>query len=256
MTTSSLVGYQTSDNALRQQIVEHLLDILEAPQFAQPDIKVGAMAAIGLIPLEWDGEAAAAEATGNAANAANRVAVLRYLHKRMDPDTRGDAGFKDFRVRAHAPIAAARLLATHEGDVPADHIGVRSDIIDRLLQLVGKNSPEKKEEVLQSGTIALGMIGNAAVGKDEYSEKNEEIFDELTRIAKTANVNQTEFFALVALAEMGSRPGPGEDQRGLQDDVQKELLSALAKGKGQKKPWAALALGVYGNALLENDGNL
>ena len=254
-----LVGYRTSDNATRQEIVEHLLDILESPRFAQPDIKVGAMAALGLIPLDWDGEPAAAEATGNAAHAANRVAVLEYLYLRMSSDTRGDEGYKDFRVRAHAPIAAARLLATHEGDIPSEHAAIRSKTIDRLLEIVDKNSDEKRVEVKQSATIALGMIGNAGKSKEGANARNKDIFDNLKRIAKQSADNQTEFFALVAMAEMGSRPGPGatnDERRGWQGDVQKELLAALSKGKGQKKPWAALALGVYGNALLENDGVL
>ncbi|MEM6567702.1 MAG: HEAT repeat domain-containing protein [Planctomycetota bacterium] len=252
-----LVGYRTSDNAVRQTIVEHLLDILEAPRFAQPDIKLGALGALGLIPLDWEGEAAAEEATGNAATAANRVAVLDYLHMRMNPDTRVE-GFKDFRVRAHAAIAAARLVSTHESEVPAAHLASRDKIVERLLEIADKNSKEERVEVLQSSVIALGMVGNASK-QEGVVKTNEEIFENLKRIAKTAADNQTEFFALIALGEMGSRPGPGEskaERRGLQTACQKELLSALAKGKGQKKPWAALAIGVYGNALLENDGDL
>ena len=80
--------------------------------------------------------------------------------------------------------------------------------------------------------------------------------DELKRIAKQSADNQTEYFGMMALAQMGSRPGAAGDKRGLQGAVQKELLGALAKGKGQKKPWAAMSLGVFGNALLENDGTL
>ena len=74
--------------------------------------------------------------------------------------------------------------------------------------MVGKNAKEKRVEVLQSGVIALGMIGNAADGKDAFTKDNAQIFKDLQRIGKTAADNQTEFFALMAMAQMGSRPGP------------------------------------------------
>jgi HEAT repeat protein len=252
-----LVGYRTSDNAVRQTIVEHLLDVLEMPDFAQPDIKVGAIASLGLIPLDWEGEAAAEEAEGHAATAANRAALLRYLITRMSADTRGNkGGFEQFRVRCQVPIAAARLLASHESEVPEAQLALRGEVTDQLLSLVAKNSKEKTVEVLQSSTIALGMIGNAEKGDGEGAEQNEQIFNELKRIAKQSADNQTEFFGMMALAQMGSRPGSGGEKRGLQAAVQKELMGFLAKGKGQKKPWAAMSLGVFGNALLENDGTL
>ncbi len=252
-----LVGYRSSDNAVRQTIVEHLLDVLEMPDFAQPDIKVGAIASIGLIPLDWEGEAAAEEAEGNAATAANRAALLRYLITRMNADTRGDkGGFEQFRVRCQVPIAAARLLASHESEVPEAQLALRGEVIDQLLSLVAKNSKEKTVEVLQSSTIALGMIGNAETGDGAGAKQNEQIFNELKRIAKQSADNQTEFFGMMALAQMGSRPGSAGEKRGLQPSVQKELMGFLAKGKGQKKPWAAMSLGVFGNALLENDGTL
>ncbi|MGD2017939.1 MAG: hypothetical protein PVJ89_07485 [Planctomycetota bacterium] len=252
-----LVGYRTSDNAVRQTIVEHLIDVLELPDFAQPDIKVGAVAALGMIPLDWNGEPAAAETTGNAVTAANRANVLRYLIMRMNPDTRGaEGGFQERRLRCQVPIAAARLLATHETEVPEDQLELRGEVIQRLLDIVDKNSKEKTVEVQQSGTIALGMIGNAEGGDGPSADQNKEIFDELRRIAKQSADNQTEFFGMMALAQMGSRPGAAGDKRAFQGPVQKELLGFLAKGKGQKKPWAAMSLGVFGNALLSNDGTL
>ncbi len=242
---------------MRQTIAEHLIDLLEMPEFAQPDIKVGALQGLGLIPLDWKADAAVNEEGSNAAIASNRLAVLRSLKEKMNP-VKGKGGFQDFRVRAQAPIACARLLAVHEEQFPEDEeiIAVRSEIIETLLGLVAAQSKEKRVECLQSATIALGMIGNAADGKDEMSKSNKRIFTELKRIAKNASDNQTEYFALMAMAQMGSRKGLGDDAFGFQDDVQKELLGALANGKGQKKPWAALSLGVFGNALNENGGSM
>ncbi|MFT5733361.1 MAG: HEAT repeat protein [Planctomycetota bacterium] len=245
-----LVGNKTANNEMRQTIVEHLLDTILGERGAQPDLKVGATSALGLIPLDWESEAAATEEESNAGTAANRVELLRWLITRMDPDTRGDkGGDKDFRVRAQVPLAAARLLSSHD-EIPESQLGVRDEVVQRLLELVDQNSKEKRVEVLQSATIALGMIGNAGQAGEE-GKQNEAIFKELARIAKQSADNQTEFFALIALGEMGSRPGSGGN-RDLQDSCEKEILTALARGKGQKQPWAALALGVYGNALVEN----
>lgn len=254
-----LVGYRTETNEMRQTIVEHIIDFVEQGSFAQPDQQVGALQALGLIPLDWDGTSEAAqEASGNGAIAANRIAVLDYLIGKLNPDA-NRGGFADYRVRAQVPIAIARLLATHEETFPVENAGaveVRTRCIEALLKVVGKNAKEKRVEVLQSGVIALGMIGNAADGKDAFTKDNAQIFKDLQRIGKTAADNQTEFFALMAMAQMGSRPGPGDNPRGFQPKIQKELLGALAKGKGQKRPWAALSLGVFGNALNENDGVL
>ena len=254
-----LVGNRTTSNEMRQTIAEHLIDVLEMPDFAQPDIKVGALQGLGLIPLDWKAEGAVNKEGTSAAIALNRLSILRYLTEKMNP-VKGKGGFEDFRVRAQAPITCARLLAVHEDRFPEDEeaIAVRSEVIQALLRLVAPQSKEKRVECLQSATIALGMIGNAARGgkDDPMAKANMDIFRQLQRIAREAKDNQTEYFALMAMAQMGSRQGTGDDARGLEADVQKTLLDALAKGKGQKRPWAALALGVFGNALNENDGAL
>lgn len=249
-----LAGNKSPKNEMRQTIVEHLLDTLDGERDAQPDIKVGAISALGLIPLDWASSAAVEESGSNAAIAANRATLLRYLIQRMSPDTRGkQGGDKDFRVRSQVPIAAARLLASHD-EIPADMLKVRGEVIERLLELTDQNSKEKHVEVLQSACIALGMIGNAGKTGDE-GQQNERILESLSRIAKQSADNQTEFFALIALGEMGSRPGIN-GSRDLQQDAEKVMLRALALGKGQKQPWAALALGVYGNALNKGTGVL
>jgi len=250
-----LVGYNTPTNEMRQTIAEHIVDFLQGPSLAQPDMKVGAVQGIGLIPVDWDSEAPSGEdEDSNAKYVANRVALLEYLNMKMDPVRRGPkAGFDDHRVRAQTPIAAARLLTRGEQfpsieENPAAH-EVRDAIVDRFIELA--NNRQERVEVRQSATIGLGMIGNAA-----KNDTNEKIFKAIEKLAKDSPDPQSEYFAVMAMAQMGSRKGTGDDPRHFQEDTEKFLLRTLANGRGQKAPWAGLALGVYGNALLENDGTL
>ncbi len=248
-----LVGNKSTENEMRQRIVESLVATLKGERGAQPDIKVGAISALGLIPLDWATDAAASGAP-DAAIAASRASLLSYLIQRMSPDDRGEGGGeKDFRVRSQVPIAVARLLASHD-KIPAEMLPVRGEAIERLLELVDQRSKEKHAPVVQSACIALGMIGNAC-GVGDEGEQNRQILEALKRIAKQSAANQTEYFALVALGEMGSRPGEAGN-RDLQGDAEKALMTALTRGKGQKQPWAALAIGVCGNALQKNGGAL
>ena len=248
-----LAAYDAPTNADRRSIARTLVEFLQQPDEARPDIKVGALQALGLTRIDWtDSDAPEAADDPIAAFVADRAALLAYLERRMDPVRRGpDAGFDDHRVRAQTPIAAARLLGTTR-DMPAgdrDALEVRRAIAGRLLAL--SQNRQERVEVRQSATIALGMIGDAAA-----DALNERIFQSLAKAAKSSADPQTEFFALMAIAQMGSRPGVGDAPRALQDEAEQILMRALANGKGQKAPWAALALGVYGNALLENDGTV
>ncbi|MEL6712699.1 MAG: HEAT repeat domain-containing protein [Planctomycetota bacterium] len=241
-----LVGYTTATNEMRQTISEHIVDFLQGPSLAQPDMKVGAVQAIGLIPLDWD-STIEAEENSNAAYVANRRALLEYLYMKTDPVKRGaEGGFDDHRVRAQTPVAIARLMTNGE-EVPEDLDELRGKIVERFIKLA--NNRQERVEVRQSATIALGMIGDAG-----DSKTNKTIFKALEKIAKDSPDPQSEFFGVMAIAQMGSRKGAGDDPRALQEDAEDFLTKALAQGKGQKAPWSALALGVFGNALIENDG--
>ena len=251
-----LVGYQTPTNEMRQVIDEHLIDFLQSPRDAQPDTKVGALLSLGLIPLEWDSELDVDEGDdSNAKHVKNRKELLRYLLMKMHQRDRGpDGAFEDRRVRAQTPITVGRLLS--KGDFPADDaeaVALRVELVEHLVKLATAKSDDVA--IRQSATIALGMIGNAGGDGDE-GKLNKKILKELETIGKKAADNQTEFFAVMAIAQMGSRPGAGEKPRELQEDCEDYLLEALKNGKGQKAPWAGMSLGVYGNALLENGGNL
>ena len=251
-----LAGHRTPTNGMRRVIGEHLIDFLQGPRDAQPDTKVGALLSLGLIPLDWDsGSEGTADEDTNAKYIRNRKELLRYLLTKMHLRDRGpDGAFEDRRVRAQTPITVGRLLSME--DFPADDaeaIAIRAELVEHLIKLA--NARNDDVAIRQSATIALGMIANAGSDGDE-GVVNRRILAELKAIGKNAADNQTEYFAVMAIAQMGGRKGGGVDAWGLRASCEDYLLEALKNGKGQKAPWAGLALGVHGHALLKGGGNL
>lgn len=254
-----LIGYRTQSNAVRQDIAEHLIDILEAPHFSSRDIKVGAMSAIGLIPLEWESPAEEeadkeAEKDSNRAHVRDRGALLKYLAQYMDPALeRKHNETRHWFVRTHAPIAIGRLLAGEE--IPASAEESYRYVIETLLTMADKQAGGETKETRQSALIAMGMLGNSSLasGSDDWRGKlNVAMRERLVEMARDSAEKQEEYFASIALAQSGGRPGVGEKGTAAEDDVRKELLALLAKAKGQKLPWASLAVGVYGRQMLDN----
>ncbi len=104
-------------------------------------------------------------------------------------------------------------------------------------------SSKESQEIRQSCVLALGVLGDSDA-------------DEVDALIRTTLVSmikdgqpQTRRFALIALAQTGGRRGTGDSPRAGLEEVRKQLMSTLARGKSQLKPWTGLALGVLGNAL-------
>ena len=234
-----LIGYRTSDNALKQDICEHLIDVLNMQHFATRDIKVAALTAFGLTPIDVVDDPAAAlegvEEGSNRRHVVSRQAQLAFLEDYFDPDKqRANDTTRHWFVRAHAPVAMARLL----NEAPED---LKGPVTDVLLKASGRHSKEQRE-IIQSCTVALGMIGDADNGKEDVDST---IRSELMRLAKEGE-EQVKRFALIALAQSNSRAGQGEAPYGGLEEARAELLKQMSRGKTQLKPWAALSLGVMG----------
>ncbi len=243
-----LIGAQTAENKTRRAIALRLLEILETDRSAQPDLKVSAINALGIIPLDWpDGESVGAAPETSAA--ANRATLVRHLLSRLSTKhPRGSGRGEDPRIRAQYPIAIARLLALHDG-LPKELRGVRRGAIKSLLEWLAEDPAPSQGLVQQSACIALGMIGNAS-GHGTDGEINRLALKALTRIANGSGDRQAKFFALMAIGQLGSRAGRGPDvHRELQEEAELTMLRSLKRGKPQEQAWAALALGVYGNTL-------
>ncbi|MFT4542192.1 MAG: HEAT repeat protein [Planctomycetota bacterium] len=241
-----LVGHKTSSNEVRQDIVKNLVAMLNGPHFSTRDVKVAAMTAMGLTPVELADDVAALEATFEGADekaACCLQSQLSFLIDYIDPaKERANKTTRHYFVRAHAPTAMARLL-TH---VPDDQLAdLKAPVYEMLAGLVGQHS-KAKEQVQQSTTLAFGIMGDS-----DADEVDTELRENLGRLIKDGD-RQTNRFALIALAQVAGNPGENEKALEGVKDARAELLKQLSKGR-TLKPWAALALGVFGRALLDND---
>jgi HEAT repeat protein len=222
-----LIGARTTRNESRQTIMKALVELIDKPDMSQPDVKVGAMLSIGLVPIDNDsGEG------GDATDpSASRQAQLKWLKRYF-----GD-GNKDYRIRAHAPTSMAKLLA---GASPEEKQGVAK----LLVEAIGKNSKER-DVVQQTCVLALGILGDS--DKDKIDA---EIREALKRISDDGEL-QAKNFAMIALGQVGGRPGQGEGNEDGQKECRNFLLTQLTKGKNHLKPWAGIAVGVMERALLD-----
>lgn len=232
-----LIAYATDDNATRQAIGEVLIDIIEAPAFSTRDIKAAAVTALGLTPIDLAPSIpprdSGRERGENTLHVVSRRAQVAYLLERFAP-TRSRARDRQYGVRAHLPTALARLAANASSDL-------KPRVVTDLIAAI--ESSKESQEIRQSCVLALGVLGDSDA-------------DEIDALIRTTLVSmikdgqpQTRRFALIALAQTGGRRGTGDSPRAGLEEVRKQLMSTLARGKSQLKPWAGLALGVLGNAL-------
>ncbi len=224
-----LIGARTGKNEVRQELVRILIDILQKPDTSTRDIKVAAVIALGLTPIDVD-PSVNPEGAGNDSS---RQGQLKYL-RRFYQDQQNH-----YVLRAHAPTAMARLL----DGAPAD---MRDMVAKLLLEALDKNSKEK-DEVRQSCVLALGMIGDSDTDKIDA-----EIRSALKLMADQGD-QQSKNFTNIAMAQVGGRPGKGADNEKGQKEAREFLLEQVQKGKSHMKPWAGVGIGVMENALTKAD---
>ncbi len=253
-----LIGHRTKSNEVRQDVAEHLVHILEAPDFAQRDIKVAALNALGIVPLDWSAPQDSPAPSAHRRHVASRTALIRYIADYMDPaQERANSRTRDWFIRTHGPIALGRLL---QGEtLPAEAEASFRYSVEVLLRMADQHTQETRE-TQWSALIGMGMIADAgrASGEGDWrGQLNEEMLERLSKFASNAAHPQSEYFALIGLAQAGGRPSRGEQGAGEQGaakeySIERFLLELQTKARGQKQPWAGLALGVYGRQLQDN----
>ncbi len=238
-----LIGHATSDNELRKQIAASLVSILNTPSFAKRDLKVAAMTAFGLTPVDPAAEEPVDESlTPEQRASLSRKAQLTFLLDYYDEaNQRANSRTRHHRVRAHAPTAMARLLT----DQGAEFEDLRTQVIEKMLEGVDKHSKYNRN-IQQSCVLALGQLADARGGKNMHRT----VHEELDRLCKKGEL-QAKRFALISMAQIAARPAPEgiEDPTGGRDGIRKAMMSRLSKAKGGQAAWAGLAVGVHARAL-------
>lgn len=228
-----LLGARTNSNAVRKEIVDALVELLNKPESSTRDVKVAALISFGLTPVDYSFDVA----EGKAGASSSRQAQIEYLRKFFASDS------NHYMIRAHAPAAMARLL-TKEKETPAEAAELKTAVVKALSESLGEFSKEKAE-VFQSCSLALGQI--ADLDNDAADKDAREI---LKRVAEKGE-QQARYFALISLGQIGGRPGKGDGNEKNVKDVREFLLTKVTKGSTGYRPWAALAVGVMERALLD-----
>ena len=240
-----LIGANSVEDGSRSQIVEVLVNAIANDDTKSRDLKVAAIIAMGLVPLETiEPETAPAEGEALPPHQ-SRIGQIDYLLGFLADET------QDYLVRAHVPTALARLLQgiPGQGEGEGSLFEQQKDrVVPVLMELFDKRSKEQNE-VIQSAVLAMGLIGDA-----DQDKLDTQIRKALASVPKDHSNTQTRNFALIAMAKAGSNRGGRADASELEDgvkDAAKFLLDQLSKGKSILKPWAGLSIGVMGRRLAD-----
>ncbi|HKX45542.1 MAG TPA: HEAT repeat domain-containing protein, partial [Planctomycetota bacterium] len=243
----ALVGYRTSDDEVRKQIVDIFAEMLPvAERLASQDVAVACMIGMGLVPID-----AATSEEGSTSASSSRSAQIDFL-----------LGFfqnpaNNKYLRAHVPTAVARLLnATEEAGgatrLPQDVYDVyKLKIVEALTEPLDPRKSGFEIELRQSAALALGLVGDLDEDKADVAVRKAL----MEAVEKDAD-RQVGKFSMIALGKIGARPGAGEDPVAGRKDVSDHLLAYISKGKSGLDRWAALGIAVMGNAMAENDETL
>lgn len=225
-----LVGSSTAKIDVRREIASVLVETLGKTETSQRDVKVAALTALGLVPLDVDpGEAPDAGSTATSSRQGEIKFVLKFFLDKTNPPL----------IRAHAPTALARLSS----GAPSD---LRATCAKKMLEALSDQEREGNE-IQQSCVLALGQIGTS-----EKTKLDTEIREALKHVGDNGKDLQAKCFAMIALGQVGGRFRSTEGvEQGIRD-VRNYLLTNVTKGKSAVRPWAALAVGIMEHAILNN----
>ena len=227
-----LIAHRAENNRARQVAARALCAAIEAPRAATPDVEVAAVLGLSIGPLAPERKAS------STADWISRQSEIRFLQGVLDDRRRRPV------VRAHTVTALARLAQGAPEELTAG-------VAEQILAAVRSRS-KLENEVLQSCAQALGLLGDA-----DADLLDRKIRNSLGTLLDDAD-GQTRSFALVALAEVGSREsshGSADEQEGL-TACRNMITGELVRGRGLTRPWAAIALGVLERRILDQVGDV
>lgn len=238
-----LVGQRSEDAAARKQIVEILVRLLENDGLPTEDVRVAAMAAMSLVPLPVvEGVNACYCGTCEVQGPSTSLqAQVTYLMRYFTSERAYSS-----TARAHTATTLARLIEAQPAGMPPElELGVAELLVDSL-----ERTSRESQTVRESVVLALGLVGDA-----DLDPVDEWIRWALSRALHSSDPMEQRF-ALVALAQVGSRPGQGERAFAGTEAVRGDLLHELSTARKAVRPWAGLALGVLEHELREHEQEL
>jgi HEAT repeat protein len=236
-----LIGRQATQ-AGRQVIVQALIRGFDAVpnETAERDIPVACITSIGLtaLPMEESG-LGISDRTARSERAdpiSNRLEQLQWLFTKFEDPTR------PMLDRAQIPTACARLLNEDLGtEILRQQVALRL-----LVPLRASAAPDWR--LRQSCVLALGRLGDC-----DGDDVDVEIRRSLAAQVRQDTDAQCKCFALIALARVCGRPGPGAGGalQGLQarDDPRALLARQFREARTPTRPWAALAMAILERSL-------
>ncbi len=225
-----LLGHQTANADVRHYAVHQLVWALETDRSGTQDVQAACVAAIGIIPVadtEPPLEPKVRRRDGPRPPGSSLAGQIDYLLDLLGQKRR------DRLVRAQVPIALGRLVQASNGP---NREALRAAVAEELLDRVAAHRREPRE-VIQSCTIALGMLGD-----NDTDDLDRRIRRRLVRMEDTTNDLPTRELALIALGRACGRAGAGEPDT-LRDE-RNYLVHELVRGGTTMRPWAALAIGI------------
>ncbi len=215
-----LLGERTRDSGVRVGVYDALMEALPAER---PEVQAACLLALGLVPMP-NGETFVEG--GELFRGKTRVDQVLALQAFFED------GAQSFLARAQAPNSIARLL----DGAPSS---LRGHAAYSLLAASGSLTQEQRE-VQNAAVIALGMIG--ASGQDPIDQ---EIRSHLEKVAyKASGDRSTRYLAMIAMAEVATRKGSGEQPFAGLEPMRRALQRNLKTSRGETLAWTALALGV------------
>ena len=233
-----LLGATVEDPDRDRAIVEALVWALEASEReSYPDVGIAAVTALGLTPLPASGKlAVAGEDESPWTSAEAQIAFFLERFRNLQSNR---------FVHSHVATALGRLLRSMEG--APTFADLKADVAEALLlPLEYRRGRYHSSELRAAAALALGLVGDC----------DDDPVDREIRKALSDDIHhqqsQTRKFALMALAQCGSRRGDAEEEPWAgRTDVERFLLMRSMGGTAGEDLWAAIALGVHAHRLRE-----
>lgn len=215
-----LLGERTRSSSVRVGAYDALMEALPAER---PEIQAACLLALGLVPMPTGEMFIEGGEIFRGKTRVDQVLTIQAFF---------EDGAQSFIARSQAPNALARLL----DGAPAS---LRGHAAYSLLAASGPLTQEPRE-VQNAAVIALGVIGTS--GQDPLDQ---EIRAHLEKVAyKSSGDRSTRYLAMIAMAEVATRKGTGEQPFAGLEPARRTLQRNLKASRGETLAWTALALGV------------